>query len=113
MPNNSPKCKQEGVKEYGGIIHFVEPTQAAREAGAKLVAEQTGASFVHPYDNIDVISGQGTIAIEFLEQVNDLDVIIVPLGGGGLCSGITIAAKSIKPNIKIIGAEPGILYYYF
>jgi threonine dehydratase len=107
MPNNSPLCKQNGVSGYGGVIRFVESTQLAREEGAKQVTQETGASLVHPFDNADVISGQGTIAVEFLSQVGQLDAIVVPLGGGGFCSGVAIAAKALKPGIKIIGAEPG------
>jgi threonine dehydratase len=107
MPINSPLCKQNAVSSYGGVIRFVESTQLAREEGARQVTQETGASFVHPFDNADVISGQGTIAVEFLSQIEHLDAIVVPLGGGGFCSGVAIAAKALKPGIKIIGAEPG------
>jgi threonine dehydratase len=107
MPENSPFCKQNAVLEYQGRIQFVESTQAAREEGARQVVANSGAAFVHPYDNPDVIAGQGTIALEFLSQVENLDILVIPLGGGGLCSGVTIAARALKPGIKIIGAEPG------
>mmetsp|Transcript_12160 Transcript_12160/g.18364 ORF Transcript_12160/g.18364 Transcript_12160/m.18364 type:complete len:250 (+) Transcript_12160:1-750(+) len=109
MPTNAPVCKQRAVQEYGGNIRFVEPTQAAREAGAAAVQQETGATFIHPYDNPDVMSGQGTVALELLSQVENLDAIIVPIGGGGLCSGVTMAAKSLRPSIKIIAAEPGLI----
>eukprot|EP00595_Chromulina_sp_UTEXLB2642_P000779 CAMPEP_0196764400 /NCGR_PEP_ID=MMETSP1095-20130614/6034_1 /TAXON_ID=96789 ORGANISM="Chromulina nebulosa, Strain UTEXLB2642" /NCGR_SAMPLE_ID=MMETSP1095 /ASSEMBLY_ACC=CAM_ASM_000446 /LENGTH=159 /DNA_ID=CAMNT_0042119855 /DNA_START=267 /DNA_END=743 /DNA_ORIENTATION=- len=73
---------------------------------SKEISESTGSLFIHPSEDIDVISGQGTVAIEFLSQVPNLDIIIVPVGGGGLISGIATAAKAIKPDIIIIGAEP-------
>jgi len=107
MPNNSPKCKINAVQEYGGIVTLCIPTQTDRELTARGIVEKTGAKFIHPYDNPDIISGQGTVSLEFLKQVPHLDAIIVPIGGGGLCSGVTIAAKTIKPSIKIIAAEPG------
>lgn len=106
MPNNAPICKQLAVSGYSGIITFCEPNQAAREKTSEYVMNETGASFVHPYNNVDVMSGQGTIALELLNEIEHLDAIIVPIGGGGMCSGITIAAKSINPSIKIIAAEP-------
>ena len=106
MPNNSPLCKQEAVRGYDGHITFCEPNQAARENAAAEVTQTTGASFVHPYNNPDVMAGQGTIALELLVQIAHLDAIIVPVGGGGMTSGVTIAAKSINPSIKIIAAEP-------
>jgi threonine dehydratase len=106
MPNNAPICKQLAVSGYNGIITFCEPNQAARENTSEEVMKETGAAFVHPYNNVDVMSGQGTIALELLSQIEHLDAIIVPIGGGGMCSGITIAAKSINPSIKIIAAEP-------
>lgn len=107
MPSNSPQCKIAAVKGYGGIVTLCEPNLASREKTSLDVMEQTGAVFVHPYNDPDVMSGQGTIVLELLEQIEDLDAIIVPIGGGGMCSGISIAAKSLKPSIRIIGAEPG------
>ena len=106
MPNNSPNCKQAAVSGYDGYITLCEPNQISREKTADDVMKTTGASFVHPYNNPDVMSGQGTIALELLRQVEHLDAIIVPIGGGGMCSGVTIAAKSINPSIKVIAAEP-------
>jgi len=108
MPSTSPACKVNAVKSYGGVVTFCEPTLAAREATSKAIMEETGAVFVHPYNDPDVMSGQGTIALELLEQVQHLDAIIVPVGGGGMCSGVAIAAKSLRPDIIIIGAEPAL-----
>lgn len=107
MPSTSPQCKVDAVKAYGGIVTFCEPNLAAREATSQRIMEETGAVFVHPYNDPDVMSGQGSIALELLELF-DLDAIIVPIGGGGMCSGVAMAAKSINPNIKIIGAEPAL-----
>jgi threonine dehydratase len=106
MPSNSPKAKQASVRRYGGEIILCEPTLAAREATAREVMQRTGASFIHPYDNLHVMAGQGTTAIELLEDVADLDVILCPVGGGGQLSGIAVAAKAMCPNIRIIGVEP-------
>eukprot|EP01041_Mallomonas_annulata_P005353 gene5353-10702_t len=106
MPNNCAPCKQHAVEHYGAEITFCEPTIHARETAAQEIVNNTKSKFIHPYNDVNVISGQGTIAIELLEQVPHLDAIIVPISGGGMCSGIAIAAKSINPNIKIIGAEP-------
>lgn len=83
------------------------PNLASRESTSKHIMEETGASFIHPYNMPDVMSGQGTIALEFLDQVQDLDAIVVPIGGGGMTSGIAMAIKSINPSITIIAAEPG------
>lgn len=108
MPNNSPQCKVAAVKGYGGQVTLCEPNLASRESTSMAVMESTGAAFVHPYNDPDVMSGQGTIALEMLEQIEGLDAIIVPIGGGGMASGVAMAAKSLKPSIRIIGAEPGI-----
>jgi threonine dehydratase len=106
MPSNSPQAKQASVRRYGGEIILCEPTLAAREATAREVMQRTGASFIHPYDNLHVMAGQGTTAIELLEDVPDLDVILCPVGGGGQLSGIAVAAKAIRPEIRVIGVEP-------
>jgi threonine dehydratase len=106
MPNNSPRAKQAAVARYGGEIILCEPTLAARESTAQQVMERTGAAFIHPYDNLDVMAGQGTTAIELLEDVPNLDVILCPVGGGGHISGIAVAAKSLRPDIRIVGVEP-------
>jgi threonine dehydratase len=106
MPSNSPQAKQASVRRYGGEIILCEPTLAAREATAREVMQRTGASFIHPYDNLHVMAGQGTTAIELLEDVPDLDAILCPVGGGGQLSGIAVAAKAIRPEIRVIGVEP-------
>jgi threonine dehydratase len=106
MPKNAPLAKQEAVRRYGGDIVLCEPTLAARESTARQVMERTGAAFIHPYDDLRVMAGQGTTAIELWEDVPDLGVILCPVGGGGQLSGIAVAAKSLNPGIRVIGVEP-------
>jgi threonine dehydratase len=106
MPSNSPQAKQAAVRRYGGDVVLCEPTLAARESTARQVMERTGAAFIHPYDDLRVMAGQGTTAIELLEDVPGLDVILCPVGGGGQLSGIAVAAKDIKPEVRVIGVEP-------
>ncbi len=106
MPENAPQVKIEAVRHYGAEITFCEPTLQSREDTLKDIIRRTGAVFIHPFDNFDVISGQGTAAKEFLEEVPGLDILLVPVGGGGLLSGSSIAAKSIKPGILVYGCEP-------
>lgn len=106
MPENSPKIKIAAVKDYGAEITFCAPTQKAREGTLQKVQQKTGAVFVHPYDNELVIAGQGTAAKELLEEIPGLDVILAPVGGGGLMSGTAIATRHMKPEIRVIGAEP-------
>lgn len=106
MPNNAPQVKKNAVAGYGGRITFCEPTLEARESTMERIRLDTGASVVHPYDNERVIAGQGTAALELLEDVPDLDVIIAPVGGGGLLSGTAIAAAETKKGIRVIAAEP-------
>ena len=106
MPNNAPSVKKNAVAGYGGQITFCEPTLEARESTLEGIRLDTGASVIHPYDNERVIAGQGTAALELLEDVPDLDVIIAPVGGGGLLSGTAIAATEIKKGIRVIAGEP-------
>ena len=106
MPSNSPQAKQAAVRRYGGEIVLCEPTLAARESTARQVMERTGAEFIHPYDDLRVMAGQGTTAIELLEDVPDLDVILCPVGGGGQLSGVAVAAKDLKPGVRVVGVEP-------
>lgn len=106
MPENAPDVKKNAVAGYGANITFSKPTQAHREATLDKIIQQTGAAFIHPYDNFNVIAGQGTAAKEFLEQTNRLDILITPVGGGGLLSGSAIAAKSINPAMQVFAAEP-------
>lgn len=104
MPNNSPKVKVNAVKGYGAEVTFCEPNLEARESTLETIVAQTGAVFIHPYDRNDIIAGQGTACLELVEEVNDLDIIISPVGGGGLLSGTAIYAKS--KGIEVYGAEP-------
>jgi threonine dehydratase len=106
MPRNAPKVKKEAVAGYGGVITFCEPTLEARESTLRKIAEETGSTVIHPYDNEHVIAGQGTAALEVLEDIADLDVIIAPIGGGGLISGTSIAATEIRKDIRVIAGEP-------
>jgi threonine dehydratase len=106
MPENAPAVKKAAVAGYGGQITYCEPTLAAREAAQAVVIAQTGATEVHPYNNYRVIAGQGTAALELLEDYPDLDVILAPVGGGGLLSGTALAATALSPRIRVIAAEP-------
>lgn len=106
MPNNAPNVKKLAVAEYGGNITYCEPTLEARETTLQSIVDEIGVSVIHPYDNFHVIAGQGTAAKELLESHTDLDIIMAPVGGGGLLSGTALAAKSIKPDIKVIAVEP-------
>lgn len=106
MPNNAPQVKKDAVAGYGGQISFCEPTLEARENILEGIRLNTGANFVHPYNNECVIAGQGTAALELLEDAPDLDVIMTPVGGGGLLSGTAIAAAESKKGIRVIAGEP-------
>lgn len=106
MPSNSSAAKKRAVEAYGGQITECEPNVASREAVSEAVRKRTGAHLVHPYNDARVIAGQGTAALELLQDVPDLDVIIAPASGGGLLSGTALAAKGLKPSIRVVGAEP-------
>ncbi|WCJ26248.1 L-threonine dehydratase catabolic TdcB [Euphorbia peplus] len=106
VPKNAPKCKVENVKRYGGQVIWSEPTMKSRESVAAKVVHETGAVLIHPYNDGRIISGQGTVALELLEQVQQIDTIVVPISGGGLISGVALAAKAINPSIRILAAEP-------
>ena len=106
MPSNSAKVKIRAVQSYGAQVLFCEPTEESREIKCAEVISQTGATLIHSFENEHVITGQGTVAVELLEDISDLDVIMCPVGGGGLLSGTAIAAKSIRPQIKVIAVEP-------
>ena len=106
MPRNAPQVKVRAVEAYGADISFCEPTLAAREAAAAELLRSTGGTLIHPYDDERVIAGQGTAALELLEEIPDLDMICAPVSGGGLLSGTAIAAKSLRPEIQVIGCEP-------
>ncbi|MCX6256928.1 MAG: pyridoxal-phosphate dependent enzyme [Bacteroidia bacterium] len=106
MPENSSEIKKLAVKSYGAIITYCEPTLEARESTLKKVVSETGASFIHPYNYSGTICGQATAAVELIQEVPGLDIIMAPVGGGGLLSGTAIAAKALQPGIRIIAAEP-------
>jgi threonine dehydratase len=106
MPDNTPEAKRAAVRRYGGEISYCAATLTARESAARELVERTGAAFVHPYDNLMVMAGQATVAAELLTQVPDLDVILCPVGGGGLLSGCAVAAKTLRPAIRVLGVEP-------
>lgn len=106
MPSNSPAVKKAATAGYNAKITLCEPTLEARETNLDDIVAKTGATFIHPYNNYDVIAGQATCAKELIEEVGELDVVISPVGGGGLMSGTAITTKHLLPNAQIIGAEP-------
>lgn len=106
MPDNAPRVKVEAVRSYGGVITFCEPTLEARERTLAEVIAQTGAREVHPYNDFRIIAGQATAAAELLESVDDPDIIMAPVGGGGLLSGTILACRYFSPGTRVIGAEP-------
>ena len=106
MPSNSPEVKKAAVRGYGGEIIECEPTLAAREETLRQVVERTGAAFIHPFNDDNVIMGQGTAALELLQDVDNLDIIISPVGGGGLLAGTALAAHHFSPKTKTWAGEP-------
>lgn len=106
MPSNSSRAKVASVERLGGILTFCEPTQAAREAAAAERCAATGAALIPPFDDPAIIAGQGTAALEFLEEVPGLDAVLTPLGGGGLLSGTALAVRGMRPAVRVYGTEP-------
>ncbi len=106
MPNNAPLIKRKAVEGYGAKIFTCESTQEAREKELERVRVETGATFIHPYENFEVICGQGTASLELLDEVKDLQALITPVGGGGLFSGTLIYTKETNPNIEVYAGEP-------
>ncbi len=106
MPENAPAAKQANVRSHGGTIRFCAPNLAARESTCADVQRETGATLVHPFDDNQVIAGQGTAALELLDEVPDLDAVVAPCGGGGLLSGTAIAVRGTRPGARVYGAEP-------
>jgi len=106
MPSTSAKVKIRAVESYGARVVFCEPTEEARETVCADVIAKTGATLIHSFENEHVIAGQGTAAVELLEDVPDIDLVLCPVGGGGLLAGTAVAAKSMRPNVKVIAAEP-------
>jgi threonine dehydratase len=106
MPDNAPVVKKNAVVGYGAEITFCKPTLQSREETTRMIMEKTGATLVHPYDNFNVICGQGTAALELLHEKSDLAIVVAPIGGGGLMSGTSTCVKGIDKSIQVIGAEP-------
>lgn len=106
VPDGAVEAKIENIKRAGGIVHRCAPTRRIAKRPCVRVQRETGATLVHPYADAHVIAGQGTIVLEVVQQAPELDVVITPIGGGGLMSGCAIALKALKPNVRPIGAEP-------
>ncbi|MEM9028102.1 MAG: beta-hydroxyaspartate dehydratase BhcB [Pseudomonadota bacterium] len=106
MPRTAPQAKKDAVMAYGGKITECEPSTSSREEVFAKVQSETGGDFVHPYNDPRVIAGQATCSKEFLEQVADLDILVAPIGGGGMISGTCLTVSSIAPHVKIYAAEP-------
>ena len=106
MPTNAPEVKRRAVEGYGGIIHECKPTLESRLKTCAKVAEKTGGTVIPPYDDDRVIAGQGTLALELIAQVPDLQAVVVPVGGGGMISGVATVIKGLDPDIMVFGAEP-------
>jgi len=106
MPKSAPAVKRAAVLGYGAEVIPCESTQVAREAMLNKVVARTGATFIHPYDDPRVVAGQGTAALELMDQAPELDLIITPIGGGGLISGTTIAVHATQPNTEVVAGEP-------
>ena len=106
MPHTAPQAKKDTVRRYGGIITECEPSTTSREATFAQIQQQTGGDFVHPYNDPRVIAGQGTCSKEFMEQTGGLDMVVAPIGGGGMVSGTCLTLSTLAPETKIIAAEP-------
>ena len=106
IPQDAPASKRAATEEYGATIVEYDPDQETREAIATKLRKKNGYTMIPPFDHNNVIAGQGTVAIEMLEEIGDLDILLVPCGGGGLLSGCAIATKGISPNCRVIGIEP-------
>jgi threonine dehydratase len=106
IPEGSVAVKIAGIKAFGATVHICAPTLAARDEMAERIARETGATLVHPFTDPRVIAGQGTAARELIDEVNNLDAIITPIGGGGLIGGTAIAARAMRPDMRVFAAEP-------
>ncbi len=106
MPSNTPQVKVRNVERWGATIVRCEPTQQAREAAADRIVAETGAVLIHPFTNERVMAGQGTAAIELMEDAFRLDLVLCPVGGGGLLSGTAVAVKALLPGARVIATEP-------
>ncbi len=106
MPRTAPQAKKDAVRGYGGIITECEPSTTSREETFAKVEAETGAEFVHPYNDLRVITGQATCSRELVGQVEGLDAVVAPIGGGGMVSGTCLTLSNIAPDVKIYAAEP-------
>jgi len=106
MPRNAPQSKKEAVAGYGAQVIECEPTLDARESTLNQVVKDTGATFIHPYNNDKIIAGQATFALEILHEIHELNILIAPVGGGGLLSGTALTARYYSPKTTVFGAEP-------
>ena len=106
MPRTAPQAKKDTVRRYGGVITECEPSTTSREETFAKVQAETGGDFVHPYNDPRVIAGQGTCSKEFMEQVDGLDMMVAPIGGGGMISGTCLTLSTLAPEVQIIAAEP-------
>jgi len=106
MPNDSPASKVEATRAYSANIVIYDRQREDREAISRRISAETGATFIHPYDHEWTMAGQGTVALELMEQQPDLDALLIPIGGGGLCAGCSVAAKALRPGIRVLGVEP-------
>lgn len=106
MPKTAPQAKKDAVRGYGGHIVECEPSTSSREATFASVVSESGAEFVHPYNDLRVITGQATCSLELIEDVPDLDTIVAPIGGGGMISGTCLSMSNVAPDIDIVAAEP-------
>ena len=106
MPESSPQVKVNAVKGYGAEVTICASNQAARESTLQAIVDQTGATFIHPYDNDEVITGQATCVKEIIDAIPDIDIVVTPVGGGGLLSGTCLGAHYFKPGLKVFAGEP-------
>jgi len=106
VPEGTPVVKCEAIQGYGARLVMCQPSPTGRKEMADKIALETGGVIIHPYDDYDVIAGQGTIGLELIQQVEDLDIVLVPISGGGMTSGIAVAVKTIRPECKVIAVEP-------
>ncbi|XP_069730196.1 serine racemase [Phaenicophaeus curvirostris] len=106
VPRTAPRCKQDAIRTYGATLVPCEPSDQSRAETAARVVQETGGVMVHPNQDPAVIAGQGTIALEVLEQAPEVNAVVVPVGGGGMIAGIAVAIKALRPDVKVFAAEP-------